>query len=172
MSLTLSAQSEMLTASRLREVAIYDPETGIFTSRLRRYKHAVGEVMGCPSPTGYWQMGIDGQTYRAHRLVWLYVHGEWPAGQIDHINGVRSDNRLCNLRESTATMNPQNKRKAHRNNLSTGILGVTRLKPSGLYKAQIQVDRRRIHIGVFDTAEAAHIAYVAKKRELHPFGTL
>jgi len=88
----------MLTQSQLKEILTYNPDTGIFTwlvasnGRIR-----VGDIAGT-TDNGYVRIMIERTKYRAHRLAWLYVHGESPKEQIDHINHIRDDNRINNLR--------------------------------------------------------------------------
>lgn len=157
-----------LTAERLRELLDYDPETGVFVWRVgRRGKGALGSVAGSLGPRGYLRLTVDSQDYRAHRAAWLYVHGRWPAAELDHINGQRDDNRLGNLREATHAENMQN-RARHRNNTS-GSAGVNWCGRKRRWVARICVDGRRRHLGYFATLEAAAAAYLAAKAELHTF---
>jgi hypothetical protein len=109
---------------------------------------------------------------RAHRLAWLYVHGHLPFGSIDHINGIRSDNRLCNIRIATKSENNQNLKKAQKNNKSTGLLGAFYNKRANCFISQIVINRKQIFVGRFKTKEYAHNAYIQAKRNLHPFGML
>lgn len=104
--------------------------------------------------------------YKAHRLAWLYITGQWPIDQIDHINGIRSDNRFCNLREIDLTGNSHQRNKPPKNNKS-GFIGVY-LTRSGKFRAQIGYLRTNIAIGVFDTPEQAHAAYLEAKKKYHP----
>ena len=121
---------------------------------------------------GYVDVCLFGKRYGAHRLAWLHALGEWPAGEIDHINGNRADNRLANLRDVSHAVNTQNIRAPHRRNTSSGLLGVRRGKESLRFEACIRVNRRHVCIGRFDTAEQAHQAYLAAKREFHEGCTL
>jgi hypothetical protein len=147
-----------LTQARLREVLDYDPETGIFRWRIQTSNRGrVGHIAGRISDQDYWLIGIDGALYRAHRLAWLYITGEWPR-EVDHINGSRDDNRWCNLREATRSENNANSRRG-RNNTS-GYKGVWRAA-SGRWTACITVNYRQIHLGRFDAPEEAHAAYCA-----------
>lgn len=161
----------MLTQDRLQELLSYNPDSGLFTWLVpvsRRIK--VGGIAGSPSSGGYVRIHIDGKKYKAHRLAWLYTSGKWPAECIDHINGIRNDNRMLNLREATNSENKQNLRVANVNN-KTGLLGVSYRK-SGKFIARITINGARIDIGNFNNAEEAHQAYLRKKQELHPFQTL
>jgi hypothetical protein len=97
--------------------------------------------------------------------------GEWPQGEVDHINGVPSDNRWSNLRDVGRTKNAQNIRKPKSNGQS-GFLGVSHRKDTGRYQAFITVERKRKTLGCYATAEAAHAAYLEAKRQLHEGNTL
>jgi hypothetical protein len=154
-----------LTAERLRELLSYDPETGLFTRLVRAGPRGkAGAVVGT-SAEDYLICEIDSRPYRLHRLAWLYMHGEWPAGEIDHINGSKADNRLANLRDVSRSMNQQNKHRAGRNNRQ-GFAGVTRTA-SGRFPARIKVDGALRHLGVFDTPEEAHSAWLVAKQQFH-----
>lgn len=78
----------------------YRPDTGEFVRRVPRGGHPAGSVAGCPHPAGHIQIVVDGTVYSAHRLAWLLAYGTYPAGDITHINGDKTDNRLTNLRVS------------------------------------------------------------------------
>lgn len=155
-----------ITSDRLREVLHYDSATGVFRWRVALAQRTrVGDVVGTRSTKGYLDIQVDGISYRAHRLAWLYIFGEWPSDQIDHRNTVRDDNRISNLRDATNAENAQNRHRASRDNRA-GALGVTR---SGRrWTASITVRGARHHLGSFDTPEAASAAYLAAKAELHP----
>lgn len=161
-----------LTAEALRVLLEYDPETGLFTWR----NHHRGTLIGCiagrtgKDSNGYPHLKVVGRTYKAHRLVWLYTHGRWPEHQIDHINGVRDDNRLANLREATHTENAHNLRRARVNNAS-GLLGVSKLK-NGRWRASIRSHGKQRNLGDFHEPKEAHAAYLRAKAELHPFQTI
>lgn len=162
-------RTQQLTAERLREVLDYDPSSGVFTWRIGRTKTRAGGVAGSPDKEGYIVIGIDYRAHKAHRLAWLHHHGVWPAGVIDHLNGVPSDNRLSNLRSADAAINAQNRRASTRGS-KLGVLGVT---PRGArFIAQIHAEGRKVLLGVFDTADAAHNAYIETKRALHPGCTI
>ncbi len=158
-----------LTAQRLRELLDYDQETGIFTWKIPRGAFKIGDASGSLKAAGYIYIGIDFESYLAHRLAWLHVHGEWPQNQIDHINGNRSDNRISNLRDVSTSENQQNQRRAKRNN-KLGFLGVSAY--GNKFGARINIPGRVINIGCFDTPEEAHAAYLAEKRKIHPASTI
>jgi len=149
-----------LTAQRLMELLHYEPTTGQFAWR-------TGRAAGSVHSAGYLEVRVDGNLYLCHRLAWLYVHGDWPAAQIDHINRTRTDNRIANLRECTNQLNCQNVR-AHRD--GSGLLGTSWEKRRGKWQAGIGINGKRIFLGYHSTREEAHAAYLQAKRELHPFG--
>jgi hypothetical protein len=161
-----------LTAERLRELLGYDPNTGEFVWLLKRNQHVgAGSKAGALDAKGYRVITVDGRDQKAHRLAWLYVHGEWPPDDIDHINGIRSDNRIANLRKASRGQNVQNIRRARKDSRS-GLIGAHYRKDSGTYAASIQVNGLNKHLGHFKTAEEAHAAYLKAKAELHPFSTM
>lgn len=161
-----------LTAERLREVLHYCPETGIFMRKVSTTNRVkVGDVAGSPNQKGYINIMVDGRLYPAHRLVWLHEHGRWPDAQIDHINGVKTDNRIANLREATNGQNKQNMRSARADNES-GLLGVRWHKRDRRWHARIMVDGAPKHLGSFGTSNEAQAAYLSAKRQLHEFGEI
>lgn len=162
-----------LTADRLREALAYDPETGIFTWKVKAAKNTViGSTAGCTCPkTGYILIRLDKVLYQAHRLAWLYMTGEHPDVQIDHKDTVRNNNSWANLRLATSAENKQNQRRPGARNTS-GMLGVYVDRTRGKYAAKIGVGGKSKYLGRFDTREAAYAAYLKAKREMHPFGTL
>lgn len=161
----------ILSAARLREVIHYEPDTGVFTRRVRlAQRHHVGDradtVVSGGKLQGYRRVSLFSQRYLAHRLAWLYVHGDWPVLDIDHINGVKGDNRIANLRLADDQLNSENTRRA-RASSRHGVLGVHWHKQSSRWRARIQVNGRSVHLGMFDTQEQAHQAYIDAKREVH-----
>tara|TARA_R110000868_G_scaffold302142_2_gene562628 strand:+ start:724 stop:1236 length:513 start_codon:yes stop_codon:yes gene_type:complete len=161
-----------LTAERLRELVAYNPESGDFTWLVRRNNHVkAGDVAGNLHSSGRRQIMIDGRNYKAHRLAVLYVHGRFPSAETDHINGQPDDNRWANLREASKSENQQNQRNAQSNNKS-GFLGVSWHAQTKKWRAQIGLNKKRIYLGLFSTAEEAHQAYLTAKRELHSYCTI
>lgn len=155
----------VLTSNRVRELLTYSPESGGFVWAATRGRAIVGMAAGFVAGSGYSSIRLDGINYQSHRLVWLHVHGVWPSGFIDHINGDRSDNRLCNLRDVNRAENMQNQRRAHRSNRS-GCLGVAQTK-WGKFQASISAHGTKKNLGNFNTVEEASVAYQAAKRALH-----
>lgn len=148
-----------LTAEDLRAWLTYDPETGEFRWKTRiSIKSTIGKLAGrINATTRYLDIGIRGRRYGAHRLAWLYVYGEWPRGMIDHINCVRSDNRIANLREANDAVNHANVVAPQRNS-TTGLRGVTPGKCGGFVAATALGGKYR-YLGTFDSAEEAHAVY-------------
>jgi hypothetical protein len=157
------AKEAVLSAADIRHLVSYDPDTGSMKWVCSRSNKApAGAEVGSINQSGYRYSVIRRKNFAVHRLVWLYVHGQWPRGFVDHINGIRSDNRLANLREATRSQNQAN-RRANSNHLK-GTHFNLRL---GRWQAAIRIQGKGTHLGYFDTAEAAHAAYVAKAQEVH-----
>lgn len=161
-----------LTADDFRRLFHYDPETGVFTRLYSRQGCIQGAPVGSFDKRGYLRICLDGFTYTAHRLAWLYVHGIWPSNYIDHINGDKRDNRLCNLREASFKVNSQNKRSGMGGRKYGTLLGAQWVANKKKWRAVISVDGKNRYIGIFSTERAAHEAYVVAKRELHEGCTL
>lgn len=163
----------MLTQSELKELFTYCPNTGLFT-RLKSVSPTglVGDISGCKRPDGYIVIQVNSKLFRAQRLAWLYMHGEFPVNNIDHVNGIKHDNRIVNLRDVTNAGNMQNQRKARDDNKSSGLLGVTWHKSRNKWKSAIKLNGKSIHIGLFHDKHKAHNAYLAKKREIHSTCTI
>ena len=153
-----------LDSTRLREVLDYCPQTGVFTWRLNRQNVKAGNVAGTITPRGYCRISVLGRGYAAHRLAWLWVHGVWPSGQIDHINGQRADNRLPNLRDVSAATDSQNQRHPQGDN---PFLGVSLVRNKNRWIARMRLDGEQRYIGCYATPEEARAAYLAAKRVHH-----
>ncbi|MBN9601832.1 MAG: HNH endonuclease [Afipia felis] len=152
-----------LTAERLREVLSYNPETGNFTWLMHRW--LVGKPAGTIDGHGYLLIRVDGRLYRGCRLVWLYMTGEWPSNQMDHINMDRSDDRWSNLREATNSQNNMN-RLARKDNKS-GIKGVYWSNSDQRWVASITSNGHRRCLGYFKDKMNAAEAYAMAAQELH-----
>lgn len=162
----------ILTAERLREVVDYDPLTGIFTRKVRlAQRHQIGDradfSINAGPMTGYRRLAVDSKRYLAHRCAWLFVHGEWPAEMLDHINGEKGENQIANLRKASAGMNVENQRRPRKDNRTSRFLGVYWQAANQKWRARITTKGKAIHIGLFVDEEAAHAAYVEAKRKLH-----
>ena len=144
----------MLTAEYLKEVLHYDPMTGIFTWKRSGKGRPVGEVAGTVNQDGYIRIRVGGKKYMAHRLAWLWVHGQWPHGELDHKNNVRSDNRISELREANRSGNCANRKC--RSSSASGVKGVTD------YRGKFKVSVKGKYLGLFVTLEEARTAYFAE----------
>ena len=154
-----------ITAEQLREILDYSAETGIFIWRIRPSKSVkAGNIAGNINKVGYSTLGIQGKIYKAHRLAWLYIRGTWPVGLIDHINGIKADNRFENLRDVGAEGNSQNIRKPNRRNKS-GFMGV--IWYQNKWRASMSVNGKSKWLGDYRTPEEAHQAYLNAKRIFH-----
>lgn len=135
---------------RLMELYDYDPETGAFTHRVSLRTKKAGEVATINSR--YLNLRVEhGKVLMAHRVAWLFVHGDWPECEIDHINRDKHDNRIANLRLATGSQNRVNSRPRK------SRLGVRGVYPahSGKFKAMISVDRKQIYLGTYDSIDEA-----------------
>jgi hypothetical protein len=145
-----------ISQARVRELLNYDPATGIFTWKPRRGCQT-DKPLGCCNGFGYLRIAVDGRLEYAHRLAWIFMHGDIPADRhIDHINGSRSDNRIANLRPATPSQNGQNRHGAQRNSKS-GILGVSWHARAKKWQAH----RNSKYLGVFATQADAIAAWEA-----------
>tara|TARA_E500000318_G_C3569068_1_gene217016 strand:+ start:7436 stop:7984 length:549 start_codon:yes stop_codon:yes gene_type:complete len=143
----------------------YDRDTGVFTWKVnRRYTARKGSVAGLKNDSGYILLTIESKRYRAHRIAWLLVHGEWPKNQIDHINGVRDDNRIENLRHVTNAQNAANASLMPCN--TSGFKGVTYDKDRSKWHSQIKKDAKKYFLGRYDCKIEAAKAYDKKAIEL------
>ena len=152
-----------LTAEYLRSILHYEPATGIFTWKVSTSTSVkVGDAAGSQDGRGYLLISVRSRRYLAHRLAWLYMHGEWPKLNIDHINRNPSDNRLVNLRDVTQKQNQQN-RSTNSDNTS-GHTGVRWNKQNSKWRAQIMHNQKYIHLGYFTDIEEAVSARKAAEK--------
>jgi hypothetical protein len=151
------SKTNCITQEKLKEILDYNPDTGIFSWKVSKAKRIkVGSVAGCKNNLGYILIRIDGKIYLAHRLAWLYTHGDFPLNCIDHINQIKDDNRICNLRDVTVSENMQNQSQ---------VLGYT--KNGSKYKATITLNNILYQLGSYATKEQARQAYLDAKIKLH-----
>lgn len=147
----------MMEATYLRSILLYAPKRGVFYWIQPPAGHIelLGEEAGCSTPQGYHVIQVDGVKYRRSRLAYLYMTGREPPELIDHINGLRSDDRWVNLRPANATQNAQNIRKPRKRDLPMGVRRIA----SGRFSARLTVWGEQKQIGTFDTVEEAAAAY-------------
>jgi hypothetical protein len=155
----------------LRERIDYNPDTGQMIWKTFHPIHKGWNERWSGKPAfaglnnhGYKQGAVDRRMLIGHRVAWAIVHGEWPDGHIDHINGDRADNRISNLRIATPVENNRNMRKFVSN--SSGVTGVNYHKRDKRYRAFISIEDRSVHLGNFLTIEEAIAARQAAERDL------
>ncbi|THD45404.1 HNH endonuclease [Enterobacteriaceae bacterium ML5] len=144
----------MVSQFRLKELFSYDETTGDLIRKINRQNVRVGDIAGSLTAKGYLRTYVDGRLYMNHILVWIMNFGETPSSQIDHINKVKTDNRLSNLRTVTNRTNCCNK-----TNHTSGFPGVDFHKKSKLWRARIRVGRERYSLGYFSEAKDAGKLY-------------
>jgi HNH endonuclease len=156
----------MITQARLKKLLRYNPKTGKFFWRVIASPDiCIGDRAGWLD-NNYWRIKLNGKNYRAHRLAWLYVYGQFPDGNLDHKNRNPSDNRISNLRSASRGQNRANALSSN----GTGFKGVSKVKGmshGNMWQADLQKDGKRTYLGVFSTPEAAHAAYCAAAKRLH-----
>jgi hypothetical protein len=148
--------AETPSPEQLRELLSYCPETGHLRWRSdRSYKSKAGDIAGTLDQYGYIRIYTQRVFRLGHRVAWAIHFGRWPAEQIDHVNGIGSDNRLVNLREASARDNT-----ANRNTVpgATGYKGVFKM-PSGRFAVRMRIANKQKQLGTYDTAELAAVAY-------------
>lgn len=162
----------MITKERLKYLFNYNPVSGIFTRLVTcNNKAKAGTIAGGKDSRGYTIISIDHKLYKAHRLAFLYTYGYFPSKDVDHINAIRDDNRMSNLREATRSENLQNIRKPFTTNKS-GFLGVRYHVRDKKWIAEISLSGKSKYLGAYKTPELASIAYITAKREMHNFCTI
>lgn len=160
----------MISQDRLKELFHYTPESGEFIYKHNSGgKYNIGDLAGYKTSRGYVSIRADRCLYQASRLAWLYVHGVWSDFCIDHINGIKHDNRISNLRETTQSQNMQNLYKKPKGSFGN-LLGTT--FKNNAWESSIKHEGKNFYLGRFKTEEEAHAAYLGAKKVLHPFSNL
>jgi hypothetical protein len=157
-----------MNLARLKELLHYDPTTGVFTALVSRGAIRQGAVVGSLTNCGYLAIRVDYKPYLAHRLAWFYVNGCWP-DDIDHRDGVRTNNAYSNLRSCTRAENMQNLPATGKQENTSGHLGVYWDSKNMKWKAQIGVDGKKKSLGRYVDLPDAVAAYTAAKAKLHTF---
>ena len=155
----------MITYEQAIEAFDYDPESGELRWRIKPARNTeAGDVAGCTSNHGYRVVKYKSRRYSIHRIIWLMVHGKFPPNEIDHINGVRDDNRLSNLRAATLLENQRNQKLP--SNSKSGVMGVHWQTARNKWHASIRVNYKLIYLGIYeilqdavDARKAAEIKY-------------
>lgn len=150
-----------MNIEELKEYFKYDESSGkLFWKKRPSNRVIVGSEVGNYNDQGYKVCRFQGRAIRVHRIIWAINKGENPNEFIDHVNGIKDDNRLENLRLVTNAQNLQNMKKAK---------GYTFHKKNNKWTAQISVNKQHKYLGSFDTEQEAHYAYLKAKEELHPY---
>lgn len=149
-----AAPSLPVLSQRLR----YEPDTGHFYAIVSAGRRKAGDRAGYADRLGYWKVAVNGRWVLAHRLAWALTHGEWPAGEIDHINGDPSDNRISNLRVATRSQNVMNTARGN---------GVCWHKGRRKWQALVKVAGKSHYLGSFAERDEAEAAAIEAKRRLH-----
>lgn len=156
---------QSLTQETLKQYLHYDEITGNFT-RVKKVRGAnLGEIAGGINKSGYNVISVRHKLYYAHRLAWLYVTGEFPKKHIDHINGIKNDNRIVNLRECDDSQNLKNANK-HKDNTS-GHKGVSWDKSKNKWVATCGLNGRQFFLGRYKEIDLAVQAYQNFCKENH-----
>lgn len=154
-----------ITQEFIKKRISYDPDSGTFLRIWSsRRSDLVGKLAGRYTKLGYLYIDFGKKHYFAHRLAFVIMTGNFPVGEVDHINGDPRDNRWVNLRDITHKENQQNMHKVMSNS-KTGVMGVRFYR--GMYVAQIRFNDKRLHLGTFKTPQEAHKKYIEAKRILH-----
>lgn len=182
--MTRPSRYEPPSVEQLHEWLTVDPVAGVLrwkprpevgsswraiTGRAAWNRVYAGKPAGARTNTGYllvkFTCGSWGRSVVAHRVLWAMVHGQWPTKELDHINQDRTDNRLCNLREASRQQNTYN--SGARRGSSSGLKGVSFHKVTGMWAARVRLGGKERWLGVYETPEMAHTAYIAAAREPH-----
>lgn len=154
-----------MNQQRLKELLNYDPVTGVFKHIFSRHGVTVGKKAGYINSDGYIYIILDKKKYVSHRLIWLYVYGAYPINQLDHINRIRHDNTLLNLREVTLAENRQNLGLSLKN--KSGFRGVSKDPKTELWRVNISVKNKSKYVGRFSTLSEAADAYAMAAKLYH-----
>jgi hypothetical protein len=152
----MAAENFTLTQAYVRELYDYNPEIGHLISK--RHNRPTGQAIG-----KYLRVEIKGKRYKNHRIIWLWVYGQWPELSIDHINGNGRDNRLCNLRQATNKQNAENRPGVR---AASGMKGVY-ATGNGRWKSTIGHKMKVLYLGTYVTKEEAHFAYQQAAEKFH-----
>ena len=163
--------------AQFKDALDYNQKTGEFIWRIRRNSYGgkikIGSIAGTPvldrDGGAHISIGVRGKHYRAHHLAWAFMKGEWPKGDIDHKDGIRTHNWWKNLRPATRGQNNANRHKLHSNNVSgkTGVSWVARLNK---WLSRINVDGKAIDLGWFARDELDKAIIARRTAELKYWG--
>lgn len=162
----------MNTLAEFQELLSFDSDAGTFQWKVNRGGAVrAGDAAGTVNKEGYVRILVAKRSYLAHRLAWLFVHGEWPSGMLDHANLNRRDNRLSNLRIADLTLNAAN--TPLRRDSTSGLKGAYWNRRAGKWQSSIKVRGKSHHLGMFASKHEAHQAYVtAANKFFGPYARL
>jgi len=156
----------MITQNQLKNQLNYNPITGFFTWAITKQKVKLGAIAGCLSKsTGYIHLRIYGIEYLAHRLAFLYMTGNFPKNQVDHVNRIKNDNKWLNLRDVTRVGNGRN-RPLNKNNTS-GVIGVSWNNRRNKWLSYIYLNSKRKDLGFF---KSKIVATIKRKQAQKKYG--
>lgn len=146
--------SELPTYTELSKLFNYDPGTGIITNRINRATNAkAGEEAGSLKQNGYRSILLNGEGRQTHRIAWLLFYGCWPTDELDHIDHVKDNNRITNLRPATRSEN--NRNASRRGDSTSGVTGVSWNRTRKKWCAYITFDGKRTHLGLYTDLQSA-----------------
>ncbi len=155
-----------ITQERLKQILNYEPDSGVFTWKIVRPLSLIGEIAGHTSKqTGYRLIGVDGYLFLAHRLAWLYMHGEFPRASIDHADRNRTNNSINNLREATKSQNAFN--SPSRSTSKSGFKGVSWCSKTMKWRATATINGKQKSLGRHKELSNAVSAYNKFAEENH-----
>jgi hypothetical protein len=159
--------SDSAFLNKISALLRYDAGSGKFFWLHSRGRAKAGKESGMEWSTGYIKVTIFGKHHLAHRLAWLFCHGEFPSFDIDHINGIKTDNRIENLRPALRFENQQNQRASKKS--QTGIRGVYPTSTPNKWDVRIKHLKKYIHIGRYGSIDEAVNARLAAEKKYHPY---
>jgi HNH endonuclease/AP2 domain len=154
-----------ITREYLLGILEYDKFSGLLTWIVNKNNRRKGCVAGSINSNGYVTLWIDGKQYQSHRVIWFMVNGNWPIDEIDHIDGIRTNNAFNNLREATRSENSRNHKVRVDNN--SGVKGVYWNSKLNKWRSEINFNKKRYNIGYFKCLNEAEAAVKRKREELH-----
>ena len=161
---TVRTDKERMSPAEVARMFLYDPLSGELARCDRGHGIKPGRPTSGKNGDGYRVVRVKDRMYLVHRLAWVLTHGEWPEADIDHINGVRLDNRIANLRPATRSLNNANSKRPRTN--KSGYKGVSWHAVGRKWLAQVKADKQNHYLGLFDDPVQAHAAYVEASRVL------
>ena len=156
----------MIDQETVKKIFHYDAESGMLLWRNGNGRNVKPwQQANSLNGSGYYAVKIQNKSYRVHRLIWLYVNGKFPDGDIDHKNRIRNDNRLCNLRDVSRSDNCQNISLPSHN--KSGHLGVSWIKSHNCWNVYIKVNKKNKWLGYYKNLDDAVAARKAGEKQYY-----